>query len=390
MRTYTELHLAFLSGILESLPQDKKVLADPEGFITWLKTQFTQALDAYNIWTWNKLWKEICIEKELASLSLEQKVAQLFVVWFEWTELDVATQSSLRTYAPGWVILMWRNIGSGLLDLTTSLQSLMGDIPFLVSIDQEWWPVVRIPEDLPGQATASFDEICPTYLARSELLKKYGINLNFGIVADTTTAAWSFIYPRVFRDNISEKVTEAVTCTTETLSTLKHFPGHGMTSQDTHIWVAWVDISEKNWTSTHLPPFVAGIQAWADVVMMAHIIMPWLDDVYPASLSIHAVQLVRNQWFSWLVITDDLGMLRGDYTEKEAIKQALLAGNDLLLLVNPVDIETTITYATQLVRNWLITESDLHSRLERILRAKQKVIELWRWVPRELLDERNE
>jgi beta-N-acetylhexosaminidase len=95
--------------------------------------------------------------------------------------------------------------------------------------------VVRIPEELPGQAELTLATICPTYLERSELLKTYGINLNFGIVADKTAAVESFIYPRVFRNEVDEKVAEAVTCTTETLTTLKHFPGHGMTPQDTHI-----------------------------------------------------------------------------------------------------------------------------------------------------------
>jgi len=84
-------------------------------------------------------------------------------------------------------------------------------------------------------------------------------------------------------------------------------------------------------------------------------------------------------------VTDDLGMLRADYAEKEAIKLALLAGNDLLLLVNPSDPEALLTYTTELVRDGLVTQQQLDSHVERILRAKNKIIKLSRYVPLELL-----
>jgi beta-glucosidase-like glycosyl hydrolase len=84
-------------------------------------------------------------------------------------------------------------------------------------------------------------------------------------------------------------------------------------------------------------------------------------------------------------VTDDLGMLRADYAEKEAIKLALLAGNDLLLLVNPSDPEALLTYTAELVRDGLITQQQIDSHIERILRAKNKIIKLSRYVPLELL-----
>lgn len=65
------------------------------------------------------------------------------------------------------------------------------------------------------------------YRTRSEMLAGMGVNLNFGIVADMTTDPYSFIYPRVFRNHVPYKVAMATKFTTDTLSTLKHFPGHG-------------------------------------------------------------------------------------------------------------------------------------------------------------------
>jgi beta-glucosidase-like glycosyl hydrolase len=78
-------------------------------------------------------------------------------------------------------------------------------------------------------------------------------------------------------------------------------------------------------------------------------------------------------------------MLRADYAEKEAIKLALLAGNDLLLLVNPSDPEKLLTYTAELVRDGLLSQQELDTRLIRILRAKNKLIKLGRYVPLQLL-----
>jgi len=78
-------------------------------------------------------------------------------------------------------------------------------------------------------------------------------------------------------------------------------------------------------------------------------------------------------------------MLRADYAEKEAIKLALQASNDLLLLVNPSDPEKLLAYTAELVREGLITNEELDNRVERILRAKNKIIKLGRYVPLELL-----
>jgi beta-glucosidase-like glycosyl hydrolase len=78
-------------------------------------------------------------------------------------------------------------------------------------------------------------------------------------------------------------------------------------------------------------------------------------------------------------------MLRADYAEKEAIRLALLAGNDLLLLVNPSDPEELLIHTAELVRDGLLTMEEIDKRVTRILRAKNKIIKLGRYVPLELL-----
>lgn len=321
----------------------------------------------------------------IASLSLEQKVAQLFVLWFAWTTLTQEDVLFLKSQQPWGVILMWRNVSDTLSWLTMTIQEQAKQLPFFVAIDQEGGQVARVKEGLPTQAELDLEEVCPTYLERSELLHKQWVNLNLGIIADVTEDASSFIYQRVFRGEVDDKITDAVHCTTETLSTLKHFPGHGMTLSDTHAGVVSVDLSREEREKIHLPSFVAGIHAWVDAIMTAHLQLPRIDEKLPASLSFTGVSLLREQGFDGLIITDDLGMLRADYTEKEAIKLALLAWNDLLLFVNPSDGETLLTYTVELVRDGLIPLSSLDTHLERIIRAKNKIIKLDRYVPLELV-----
>gem|GEM_PF-2864728 len=107
------------------------------------------------------------------------------------------------------------------------MQGSQTTLPLFISIDQEGGQVKRIEEDLPGQPYVSKEAICDVYKARAKLLDDLGVNMNFGIVADITTDPESFIFPRVFQGDVSAKVDLAVECTHRTLSTIKHFPGHG-------------------------------------------------------------------------------------------------------------------------------------------------------------------
>jgi beta-N-acetylhexosaminidase len=84
--------------------------------------------------------------------------------------------------------------------------------------------------------------------------------------------------------------------------------------------------------------------------MIGHLLLPFLDPVYPATLSPILHQTLRDAGFSGLIVTDDMGMIESDYTRKDALKQALLAGNDLLLYVDPGVREAVIDDAIQIVK----------------------------------------
>ena len=385
LRYYDQLDLSFLEVQHEILDDEFK--KNPERYVSYLKSSFADAASSYqqtNPW---QLPLELDIPTLLSSLTLEQLVAQLFIFGVEGVELTPEDKQFLETSQPGWVILMWKNISPGLATYIDTLQATQVTLPLLVSIDQEWGQVKRIEEDLPWQPYLSNEAICDVYRTRAKLLHDVGITLNFGLVADVTTDTNSFIYPRVFQGDVSIKIAKATECTHLTLSTLKHFPWHGWTTQDSHQGAKTLNITKSSREEADLEPFISGIWAWADAVMMWHLTAAFLDPVLPATLSPTTHQFVRDLGFTGLVLTDDMWMISWDGDPYTQLEQALVAGNDLVLYVDGTNKQKLLDHAIWFIQAWWISEDDLRSRVRRILLKKQKIIALDDFVPLDLLED---
>ena len=117
----------------------------------------------------------------------------------------------------------------------------------------------------------------------------------------------------------------------------KHFPGHGDTHTDSHIGLPVVGCDEREWRRTHLPPFVAAIEAGVRAVMTAHLVVPALDD-QPATTSERLLgDLLRGELgFDGVIVTDalDMGAVTRSMGSEAAAVRALRAGADLLCLGN--------------------------------------------------------
>ncbi len=129
---------------------------------------------------------------------------------------------------------------------------------------------------------------------------------------------------------------------------LKHFPGHGSSTADTHL--GWVDVT-STWTKTELEPFRDIIAAGqADTVLVAHVFDKKLDADYPASLSPKVIDgmLRHDLGFDGVVITDDLqmGAIRQAYGYTTAVEQAIIAGADILTIANEQLFERGIVAKT--------------------------------------------
>ncbi len=335
---------------------------------------------------------ELYLEQRIAAMSLKQKVAALVMVHVPGTD-PAPIRAVLDTYELGGVILMGDNVGgpaATVAELTAALSAEAG-LPVLTAIDQEGGIVRRLRDDAfaaswdlraaPPEATEQ------AFAGRGALVAEAGVLINFGIVADVTPDRSSFIHSRTLGETpeaAAERVAAAVRGEQgRALSTLKHFPGHGASPDDSHVSIPRSPLTREEWLATHAVPFRAGIDAGAPLVMMGHLQFDRVSGL-PASLSPRWIRILREELgFDGVIVTDDLLMLQRSGVPAYAdpaqnAVSALAAGNDLLLFVLPgdpstvgVDLDALITALADAVSSGHIDERRLDASLERVLAMRR-------------------
>ena len=148
------------------------------------------------------------------------------------------------------------------------------------------------------------------------------------------------------------------------LSTLKHFPGHGEVSADSHVSVPTTALDYDTWRARVAPPFEAGIAAGAELVMLGHLRYTAIDAA-PASLSAEWNRILREDLgFDGIIVTDDMTMLENSgepafadpYANAVA---AVAAGDTLLLYVGRVDIAGIVAAIVAAVEDGRISEATI-------------------------------
>jgi beta-N-acetylhexosaminidase len=221
--------------------------------------------------------------------------------------------------------------------------------------------------------------------AIAAVLAKAGINLNFSPVVDLNVNPANPIIGR-FRRSFSadpETVSRHARAVIEAqhehgvAGCLKHFPGHGSSSQDSHL--GFTDVS-STWDSLELAPYrdLIGL-GLADTVMTAHIFNRRLDLEYPATLSQKTITgLLREELgFAGVVISDDMDMkaISAEYSRETALELALNAGIDILLIANNLVFDESVAARTQeiilgLVTSGRVSETRIEESCQRILDFK--------------------
>jgi beta-N-acetylhexosaminidase len=253
----------------------------------------------------------------------------------------------------GGLILMGDNIPGSVDELRAMAGTMAGEegLPVLVATDQEGGVVSRIrSDDFPSAlelrnlpATAADG----AFAQRGALLDSAGITVNFGIVADVVADPSSFLYDRSLGSTAQDAAARVAAAVAgergEVLSTLKHFPGHGAAPGDSHSSVPRSALTLPQWRAEHAPPFDAGIDAGAEIVMFGHLQLDAIDPV-PATLSARWHEILADELgFDGITITDDMNMLENSgrpefLSQGQNAVLAVAAGNTMLLYVQQVDI----------------------------------------------------
>jgi len=351
---------------------------------------------------------------QMHGMSLEQKIAQLFVVsvWGKSAdEVHPTNQTNYGVDTPAQVVekygvggvIYFNNSGTDNVDGPAQMAAFSNGlqraatrsntrIPLIVAIDQEGGNVTRLESpatEFPasmaiGAGRSTRDAKTLATISGGEL-RAMGINQNFAPVADVNSnpanpviGARSFSsYPDLAGKLVTAEIEgyqEGDRPNRTVSSSAKHFPGHGDASTDSHTGLPNIDRTEAEWRATDMPPFRAAIKAGIDSIMTAHIQVPSLDPSgVPATLSKPIMTgLLRDELkFRGVIVTDSLGMGGSQtYPPAEVPVMALEAGVDQLLM--PPNLQLALDSIKAAVASGRLTERRIDQSVLRILLLKLK------------------
>lgn len=342
----------------------------------------------------NKYFEKLSIEEKvnykMDNLSIDEKIAQMLIVYYIGDEYDENLSNIIKEVKPGGFILMSDNITT--YDRTLNFVKGMqndSDIPMIISTDEEGGSVQRIKgirdisvTDIPymyylGQTKDKNLAYKVGEIIANEL-RTIGVNLTYAPVMDiysnpnnTVIGKRSFgsdpntVYDMAtsLKNGIEDNLVN--TC-------IKHFPGHGDTETDSHFETPIINKTLDELENSDLLPFIKSIND-TNMIMVGHIALPKItNSSIPASLSKEIVtDLLKNKYnYKGLVITDALNMrsLTNNYSDKEIYTMAINAGVDLLLMPN--GSKNAIKYIKEAIDDEEIDINTINESVRKILTYK--------------------
>lgn len=334
--------------------------------------------------------------------SLDIKIGQMILIGFPKAEVDNTVLEEVRQGKVGSIILFEKNIPAknsyiALKKITWTYQQA-ASIPLLIAIDQEGGRVNRLKEKygFPRSVTAAQLGKMPLDSVRfygettAATLAGLGINLNFAPVVDLASNPTNPIIAKVERaysanpDSVALYAKEFIKAHHKlgVLTTLKHFPGHGSSKDDTHLGIA--DVTQT-WNKDELTPYKKLIdEGFVDAVMTAHIVNKKLDEKgNPGTLSSSIINgiLRKELGYRGVVFSDDMQMhaIAKHYGLEEAIRLSILAGVDILTFSNNISgsQERTVDVVHRIIRKFVqdgvITPERIDESYKRVMALKKRL-----------------
>lgn len=315
------------------------------------------------------------------TMSIDDKVGQLFIPIVE-------SNSSWKTRIAGYIqnykvggLLFSKGTLANQADITNYAQGI-SKIPLMITLDGEWGLSMRL-QDAPSYprnlviGAISDDEIVRLYgeeIARQS--KEMGIHVNFAPVLDVHSNPQNpVIGSRAFGENASNVAKKGIAYSlglesNGVMAVAKHFPGHGDTSEDSHLTLPTINHNRARLDQVELLPFKEYINAGLSGMMTGHLNVPTLQTKgMPSSLSPHVTTklLKESMGFTGLTFTDGMAM-KGVSSQADVSVKALLAGNDIVLGV--INQKSEFESVKGAVQNGIIPNSLLEEKVRRILTYK--------------------
>ena len=358
------LFLLFSAPLIKAQQQDPLATADYEQQMAWVDHTYT-------------------------NMSLQEKVGQLFMV-------DIFSNRSRAETNKIKKLIKDHHIGGIIFSKGGPLQQAklnneyqdLSKIPLLIGMDAEWGLAMRLdstfalPWNMTLGAVQSLKLIEEAGAAISRHSNRLGVHMNFAPVIDINTNPDNPIIGNRSFGEEKMKVTERAVAFMKgmhrenTLSSAKHFPGHGDTKSDSHKTLPTISFSRERLDSVELYPYYKLIEEGVSSIMVAHLNVPALENQanLPSSLSKTIVSdlLKDRMQFKGLIFTDALNMKgASNYKNPGDIDlAAFLAGNDVLLISE--DIPKASLKIAEAYENGIITEERLAHSVKKILKAKYK------------------
>jgi len=340
----------------------------------------------FDSWSVNKK-----VDYLLDNMTLEEKIAQMLIVYYNSDTFDENLKSTLENVKPGGFILQGVNITNyeDTLNYVKQIKET-AQVPMFISIDQEGGLVQRL---------YNLEDIKPTYLpsmfevgklnnkdiayqvgeVMAKELRTIGVNLVYAPVIDIyTNPKNTVIGSRAFGTTKEVVIDMALPLAkglldNKVIPVFKHFPGHGDTHVDSHIGLPIVEKTLDELKELELVPFKEAIQNNAKMIMVGHIAYPNITgDNTPTTLSNKMInEVLRKELnFNGVVITDalNMGALTENYTDAQIYEMAINAGVDILLMPN--GSTKTISLIKESINKGKITEERINQSLKRILTLK--------------------
>lgn len=335
------------------------------------------------------------IETLMKQMSLSEKIGMRFIGWVPGRQYTEEIESLItEEHLSGFILYKNRNYTSAeeFEQLTTRLQQTAAkqnpSIELFIAVDQEGGRVAafRYPHLVRFPAPFQWGKYNDTRFARSVgyitgvEIKQLGCNMNLAPVLDIYSKADSTIIGDRSMGNNPWLVSRLGTAYIEgiqeagVIPVAKHFPGHGVTTIDSHSALPVVDISYEQMKLRELVPFQTVIENGVPAIMTAHILYPQIDEQYPATLSPTIVKSILRKKlnFDGVVISDafSMGAITREFDTRTALRQCIKAGVDLILVDSSFDVVSLKQQVLSMVRSGEITREEIERGVRRILTLK--------------------